>query len=57
MTVARLKALKAELEAIHEAERAKVEDEFQQLRERNLQLEQQIKEWAVKTVGSAILIR
>ena len=48
------KALKAELEAIHEAERAKVEDEFQQLRERNLQLEQQIKEWAVKTVGSAI---
>lgn len=48
------KALKAELEAIREAERAKADNEFEQLRTRNQQLEQQIKDWAVQTVGAAV---
>ncbi len=48
------KALKEELEAIREAERQKAEDEFNSLRSKNEQLEQQIKEWAIKTVASSV---
>ncbi|WP_421857307.1 hypothetical protein [Oricola sp.] len=46
--------LKEQLDAIHAAERAKVEEEMDLLRQRNVELEEQIKKWAVETVAKSV---
>lgn len=46
--------LKEQLEAIHQAERDKVENDAQSLRQRNEELENQIKQWAISAVGKNI---
>jgi len=46
--------LKEQLEAIKLAEREKVENDAQQLRQRNEELESQIKQWAIDSVGGSI---
>lgn len=48
------KELKEQLEAIHQAERSKVDDEIEQLRVKNEELEEQIKQWARSAVSSAV---
>lgn len=48
------KALKAELDAIHQAERDKVASEVEELRKHNEQLEEEIKQWARKAVENAV---
>ncbi|PWW00037.1 hypothetical protein DFR52_103238 [Hoeflea marina] len=48
------RALKAELDAIHQAEREKVGGEMEALRLRNEELERQIREWASQAVGKAV---
>lgn len=48
------KTLKAELEAIHQAERDKVDGEMEGLRLRNEELERQIRLWASEAVGKAV---
>ena len=51
---ARNQELQAELDAIHQAEREKVDSEMEALRQRNEELEAQIKKWAFDTVGKTI---
>jgi len=48
------KALKEQLEAIQQAERDKVLSEAEQLRSKNEELEKQIKQWAIETVGGTV---
>lgn len=48
------KELQAQLDAIKDAEREKADNEMEELRQRNEELEQQMKQWALETVGSAI---
>lgn len=48
------KMLKEQLEAIQQAERDKVLNNAEELRLRNEELEDQIKQWAIKTVGETI---
>jgi hypothetical protein len=48
------KALKEQLDAIHQAERDKVDEEMEQLRLKNVELEEQIKKWAIETVGASV---
>ncbi|WP_018689397.1 hypothetical protein [Ahrensia kielensis] len=48
------KKLKAELDAIHQAERDKVDSEVEELRKHNEQLEEEIKQWARKAVENAV---
>jgi hypothetical protein len=48
------KKLKAELDAIHQAERDKVDSELEELRKHNEQLEEEIKLWARKAVENAV---
>ena len=48
------KALKAELDAIRQAEREKVDGEMETLRLRNEELERQIRLWASEAVGKAV---
>lgn len=51
---ARVQELEAELNAIHQAERDKVEGEIEALRQRNEELEEQIKKWAFEAVGKSV---
>lgn len=51
---ARIQELEAELDTIHQAERDKVEGEIEALRQRNEELEQQIKAWAFEAVGKSV---
>ncbi|MDP2120071.1 MAG: hypothetical protein Q8S27_22875 [Hoeflea sp.] len=51
---ARNKELQAELNAIHQAEREKVDGQIEALRQRNEELEAQIKAWALEAVGKTI---
>ena len=51
---ARNKELQAALDAIHQAERDKVDSQIEALRLRNEELEAQIKSWAVEAVGKSI---
>ena len=46
--------LKEQLEAIHQSERDKVLSEADELRARNKELELQIKQWAIQTVGGTV---
>lgn len=48
------KTLKAELDAIHQAEREKADGEMEALRLRNEELERQIRLWASEAVGKAV---
>lgn len=48
------KVLKEQLEAIHKAERNKVDEEIEQLRVKNEELEEQIKQWARSAVSNAV---
>lgn len=48
------KELREQLDAIHQAERSKVDDEIEQLRVKNEELEEQIKKWARSAVNSAV---
>lgn len=48
------KALQAQLDEIHDAERSKAEGEMEQLRLKNEALEEQIKQWAIQSVGAAV---
>lgn len=52
--VAENKELKEQLDAIHQAERDKVDAEMDGLRQRNEELEAQIKQWAMQTVSDAV---
>lgn len=52
--IAENKELKEQLDAIHQAERTKVDDEIEQLRVKNDELEAQIKLWARSAVNSAV---
>lgn len=51
---ARNKELQAELDAIHQAEREKVDSQIEALRQRNEELEAQIKAWALEAVGKTV---
>lgn len=51
---ARNKELQAELDAIHQIERDKVDGEIETLRRRNEELEEQIKKWAFQAVGKSV---
>ncbi|KJS21219.1 MAG: hypothetical protein VR78_00365 [Hoeflea sp. BRH_c9] len=51
---ARNKELQAQLDAIHQIERDKVDGEIEALRRRNEELEEQIKKWAFQAVGKSI---
>lgn len=51
---ARNEELEAELEAIHQAERDKVDGEIEALRQRNVELEEQIKKWAFEAVDKSV---
>ncbi|MEP3438941.1 MAG: hypothetical protein ABJN75_19495 [Hoeflea sp.] len=51
---ARNKELQDELDAIHQAERDKVDGQIEALRQRNEELEAQIKAWAFDTVGKTV---
>ncbi|MCY0095473.1 hypothetical protein [Hoeflea ulvae] len=51
---ARNKELEAQLDAIHQVERDKVDGEIEALRRRNEELEEQIKKWAFEAVGKSI---
>ena len=46
--------LKEQLDAIHQAEREKVMNDARSLRERNQELENQIKQWAIDAVGKHV---
>ncbi len=48
------KTLKAQLDAIHQAERVKVDSEVEILRQRNEELEQQIRQWALMAVSKSV---
>lgn len=48
------RALKEQLDAIHEAAREKVDLEIEALRNKNQELEERIKAWAVQTVDAAM---
>lgn len=48
------KELQAQLDAIKETEREKFDNEMEELRQRNEALEEQIKKWALETVGAAV---
>lgn len=50
----RNKELQAELDAIHQAERDKVDSQLESLRQRNEELEAQIKQWALEAVGKSV---
>jgi len=49
------KQLKEQLEAIKQAERDKVLSEAEKLRRKNEDLENQIKQWAIQTVGETVV--
>ncbi|MDF1607396.1 hypothetical protein PZ897_04335 [Hoeflea sp. YIM 152468] len=51
---ARNAELQAELDAIHQLERDKVDGEIEALRKRNEELEEQIKKWAFEAVGKNV---
>lgn len=51
---ARNKELQEQLDAIHAAEREKVDGEIEALRQRNIELEEQIKKWAFEAVGKTV---
>lgn len=51
---ARNSELQAELDAIHQLERDKVDGEIETLRKRNEELEEQIKKWAFDAVGKNV---
>ena len=51
---ARNKELQDQLDAIHQAEREKIDGEFDTLRQRNQELEAQIKQWALETVTKSV---
>ncbi|MEM5472433.1 hypothetical protein WNZ14_11905 [Hoeflea sp. AS60] len=51
---ARNQELQAELDAIHQAEREKMDVEVDALRQRNVELEAQIKQWALDTIGKNV---
>lgn len=46
--------LKAQLDAIHQTERDKVDEEIEKLRLKNVELEEQIKQWARNAVSNAV---
>ena len=46
--------LQEELDAIHQAEREKIDGEFDSLRQRNEELEAQIKQWALDTISKSV---
>tara|TARA_R110002012_G_scaffold258598_5_gene439334 strand:- start:77446 stop:78000 length:555 start_codon:yes stop_codon:yes gene_type:complete len=46
--------LQEQLDAIHQAEREKIDGEFDTLRQRNEELEAQIKQWALETVSKSV---
>jgi len=46
--------LQEQLDAIHQAEREKMDGEVDSLRQRNIELEEQIKKWAFETVGKTM---
>lgn len=48
------KELQAQLDAIHQAEREKMDSEVETLRKRNEQLEAQIKQWALETISKNV---
>ena len=48
------KELQSQLDAIKDAEREKVDNQMEELRQRNEELEEQMKKWAMETVDSAI---
>lgn len=48
------KALQAQLDEIHQNERDKTEGEMEQLRLKNEALEEQIKQWAIQSVGAVV---
>jgi len=48
------KALREELEAIHQAERDRVASQAEELRLKNEELENQIKQWAIQTVADTV---
>ncbi|OCW57944.1 hypothetical protein [Hoeflea olei] len=51
---ARNKELQDQLDAIHQAERDKVDSQIEALRQRNEELEAQIKAWALEAVGKSV---
>lgn len=48
------KELQDQLDAIHQAEREKIDGEFDTLRQRNEELEAQIKKWALETITKSV---
>jgi hypothetical protein len=48
------KELREQLDAIHEAARSKADGELEELRLKNLELEEQIKKWAIEAVGGSV---
>jgi len=46
--------LQKQLDEIQQAEREKIDGEFDTLRQRNIELEEQIKKWAFETVGGTV---
>lgn len=51
---AKNKELQEQLDAIHQAEREKLDGEFDTLRQRNKELEAQIKQWALETISKNV---
>ena len=51
---AKNKELQEQLDAIHQAEREKVDGEVDSLRQRNEELEAQIKQWALDTITKSV---
>jgi len=51
---ARNKELQDQLDAIHQAEREQVDSQIETLRQRNEELEAQIKAWALEAVGKSV---
>jgi len=54
---ARNQELQEQLDAIHQAEREKIDGEFDTLRQRNEELEALIKQWAVETIGKSVAVQ
>lgn len=48
------KELQAQLDEIHQAEREKVDGELEELRQKNVELEEQIKKWALEAVAKTV---
>ena len=53
-TLAENRELKAQLDAIRAAEKEQIDQQVEMLRAKNAELEEQIRKWAIQSVGNAI---